>query len=70
MGQGFGGFLDLRERSSSYINARGAACPLQVEFFCYNLYVVAIAVYRDLASQGLKGFITDEISHLKDLVSL
>jgi len=24
----------------------------------------------DLASQGLKGFITDEISHLKDLVSL
>ena len=33
VGQGFGGFLGLRERSSSsYINARGAACPLQVEF--------------------------------------
>jgi hypothetical protein len=36
----------------------------------YNLYDVAVALYRDLASQGLKGYITDEISHLKDLVSL
>ena len=45
-------------------------CGERLACFCYNLYVVAVAVYRDLASQGLKGFITDEISHLKDLVSL
>jgi Leucine-rich repeat (LRR) protein len=37
----------------------------------YNLYVCGFYVlYRDLASQGLKGYITDEISHLTDLVSL
>ena len=35
VGQGSGGFLDLRERSSSYINAWGAACPSQAEFFYY-----------------------------------
>jgi len=33
VGQWFGGFLGQRERSSSYINALGAACPLQVELF-------------------------------------
>ena len=37
---GFGGFLGLRERSSSYINARGAACPSQVEFFIILILVV------------------------------
>jgi len=33
VGQEFGGFLGLRERSSSYINTRGAACSSQDEFF-------------------------------------
>jgi len=33
--QGFEDFLDLRERSSSYINA-GAACPSQVEGFFFT----------------------------------
>lgn len=32
-GGGFGGFLDLRERSSLAMNARGLSYPPQVEFF-------------------------------------
>jgi len=41
--QGFGDFLDLRERSSSYINAE-AACPSQVEGFFYRGCTVLTAV--------------------------
>jgi len=33
VGQGFGGFLGLRERSSSYINARGRLAPRRSSFF-------------------------------------
>jgi hypothetical protein len=58
-----------------YIGILCKLCPLVsvclINNACgYNLYDVAVALYRDLASQGLKGYITDEISHLKDLVSL
>ena len=61
-----------------YVKLNGRACGPLIYYSglkdsnaCgYNLYDVAVALYRDLASQGLKGYITDEISHLKDLVSL
>ena len=40
MGWGFGGFLGLRERSSSYINARGRLAPRRSSFF-FTLCVFA-----------------------------
>jgi len=34
--QGFGGFLGLRERSSSYINAQGGGLPLASRVFFFD----------------------------------
>ena len=44
-GAGVRGFLGLRERSSSYVNARGAACPLQIEFFFLNRGMLGRKMY-------------------------
>ena len=37
---------------------------------CHAIILMYIYFYRDLGSQGLKGFISDQIGHLSNLVSL
>ena len=67
MGQGFGGFLGLRERSSSYINARGAACPSQVEFF---IKYVAVITFVSACTSEIGVEKQDNIIAINKLVSI